>query len=139
MKFNFQRVRTPTYITSVVLVVIGLLFALGSVAAAAWIFVVLGVALNVMAVSVTEITERGPREVDPASRVVIEPEADTEQQAVVTPAAGARPAAASAPARPVRDEKPGKTAGSTSLRANISRTFSGTREAQPHRPQPQHK
>lgn len=138
MKFNFQRVRTPAYITSVVLVVIGLLFALGSVALAAWLFVILGVALNVMAVSVTEITERGPREVDPASRVVIEPEADTEQQAVVAPASDAR-AAASSPARPVRDEKPAKTAGSTALRANISRTFGGAREARTHHPEPQHK
>lgn len=137
MKFNFQRVRTPAYITSVILVVIGLLFALGSVAAAAWIFVILGVALNVMAVSVTELTDRGAREVDPTSRVVIEPEADTEQQAVVAPAAAAR--AGSAPARPARDEKPGKTTGSTPLRANVSRTFGGAREAQPHRPQPQHK
>lgn len=138
MKFNFQRVRTPAYITSVVLVVIGLLFALGSMAAAAWIFVILGVALNVMAVSVIEITERGPREVDPASRVVVEPEVDTEQQVAVAPAAETH-AAASGPARSARDEKPGKTAGSTSLRGNVSRTFGGAREAQPHRPQPQHK
>ena len=137
MKFNFQRVRTPAYVTSVVLVVIGLLFALASVAAAAWIFVILGVALNVMAVSVTELPERAARRVDPASRVVIEPEADTEQHAAVTPAGGSR--AASSPVPPVRDEKPGKTAGSTSSRATISRAFGGGREPQPHHPQPQHK
>lgn len=136
MQFNFQRVRTPAYITSIVLVVIGLLFALGSVASAAWIFVILGVALNVMAGSVIAIGERAPRPGEPGSRVVIEPEADTEQNAAVTPAAGLETVPPS-PARPVRDEAPGRPAGSTSLRSNVSRA-AGTREAQPHhRTQPQ--
>ena len=133
MKFNFQRARTPAYITSVVLVVIGLLFALGSAAAAAWIFVILGVALNVVAVSVTEITDRGPRHVDPASRVVVEPEPDTEQQVTVAPAGSSR--AASASVRPARDEQPGGTGGSTSLRVDAPGT---SREARPHRSHSQH-
>lgn len=93
MKFNFQRVKPPAYITSAALLVIGVLFALGSMAVAAWIFLLLGLVLNVMAVSVTEIS-REPRvsrsrtlAVDTASRVVIEPEPDTEEQATVPVAA----------------------------------------------------
>ena len=57
MKFDFQRVKTPAYLTSVALVVIGLLCAVGSLAVLAWILTILGIALNVMAVSITAIDD----------------------------------------------------------------------------------
>ena len=40
MKFDFQRVKTPAYLTSVALVVIGLLCAVGSLAVLAWILTI---------------------------------------------------------------------------------------------------
>ncbi|MGX5357302.1 hypothetical protein [Kocuria sp. KH4] len=60
MKFNVQRVLTPAYLTSVALIVIGVLLGLAWYPVAAWVFVLLGLALNAMAVSVTEIHD-GPR------------------------------------------------------------------------------
>lgn len=118
MKFNFHRVKTPAYITSIALVVISLLFALGSVPVAAWIFMILGVVLNVMAVSVTSVndTPRAPREfrrssVEDGTRVVIEPEVDTEQQETVPAPSKAKSTA------PVKDEKPSKRMGSSAFRA----------------------
>ncbi|MFC3482279.1 hypothetical protein ACFOLD_16925 [Kocuria carniphila] len=77
--------------------VIGLLFELGSMPVAAWIFVILGIVLNLMAVSVTAVNDnpRAPREfkrssVEDGTRVVIEPDVDTEQQETV-PAAPSTP------------------------------------------------
>ncbi|GEO95603.1 hypothetical protein ACT4S2_08245 [Kocuria turfanensis] len=55
MKFNVQRVLTPAYLTSIALIVIGVLLGLAWYPVAAWVFVLLGLALNAMAVSVTEI------------------------------------------------------------------------------------
>lgn len=55
MKFNVQRVLTPAYLTSVALVVVGVVLALAWYPGAAWLFVLAGLALNAMAVSVTEI------------------------------------------------------------------------------------
>ncbi|MBD2762068.1 hypothetical protein IEE92_05790 [Kocuria sp. cx-116] len=137
MKFNFRRVKTPAYITSIALVVIGLLFALGSVPVAAWIFVILGIVLNVMAVSITEVndTPRAPREfkrssVDNGTRVVIEPDVDTEQQETVPAPSKAKSAAS------IKDEKPSKRMGSSPLRANLANK-SGSRPAN-HRPQDSH-
>ncbi|MFW6186877.1 MAG: hypothetical protein ACOC84_02595 [Actinomycetota bacterium] len=57
MKFNVQRVLTPAYLTSVALVVVGVLLGLAWYPVAAWLFVLLGLALNAMAVSVTEIND----------------------------------------------------------------------------------
>ena len=124
MKFNFHRVKTPAYITSIALVVIGLLFELGSMPVAAWIFLILGIVLNVMAVSVTAVndTPRAPRDikrssVDTGTRVVIDPEVDTEQQHTVPAAASNTMAKSTAP---IKDEKPAKRAGSSALRANLA-------------------
>ncbi|GGG46426.1 hypothetical protein GCM10011374_05960 [Kocuria dechangensis] len=63
MKFNVQRVLTPAYLTSVALVVLGVVFALAWYPVAAWLFVLLGLGLNATAVSVTEIHDspRAPR------------------------------------------------------------------------------
>ena len=129
MKFNFHRVKTPAYITSMALVVIGLLFGLGSMPAAAWIFVILGIVLNVVAVSVTAVndTPRAPREfrrssVESSTRVVIDPDVDTEQQETVPAPAKAKSAA------PITDEKPSKRMGSSALRANLVNK-SGSRPA----------
>lgn len=63
MKFNVQRVLTPAYLTSVALVVVGVLLGLVWSPVAAWLFVLSGLALNAMAVSVTEIRDapRAPR------------------------------------------------------------------------------
>jgi hypothetical protein len=60
MKFNVQRVLTPAYLTSVALVVVGVLLALEWFTVAAWVFVLLGLGLNAVAVAVTEIHD-GPR------------------------------------------------------------------------------
>ena len=60
MKFNVQRVLTPAYLTSVALVVVGVLLALEWFTVTAWVFVLLGLGLNAVAVSVTEIHD-GPR------------------------------------------------------------------------------
>ncbi len=67
MKFNVQRVLTPAYLTSVALVVIGVLLGLAWYPVAAWVFVLLGLALNAMAVSVTEIHD-APRAAGAAGR-----------------------------------------------------------------------
>jgi hypothetical protein len=63
MKFNVQRVLTPAYLTSVALVVLGVVFALAWYPVVAWLFVLLGLGLNATAVSVTEIHDspRAPR------------------------------------------------------------------------------
>jgi hypothetical protein len=63
MKFNVQRVLTPAYLTSVALVVLGVVLALAWYPVAAWLFVLLGLGLNAVAVSVTEIHDspRAPR------------------------------------------------------------------------------
>ncbi len=121
MKFNFHRVKTPAYITSIALVVIGLLFELGSMPVAAWIFVILGIVLNVMAVSVTAVndTPRAPREykrrsVEDDTRVVIDSDVDTEQQETVPAPAKSKSTA------PIKDEKPAKRMGSSALRANLA-------------------
>lgn len=96
MKFNFRRVKSPAYLTSVGLLLIGLLFALASVAVAAWIFFLLGIALNVVTVSVTDVPDSSSssRARGAGTRVVVEPEADTEQHAAVPPA-GSSPAGSS--------------------------------------------
>ncbi|WP_298587497.1 hypothetical protein [uncultured Kocuria sp.] len=62
MKFNVQRVLTPAYLTSIALVVVGVVLGLAWYPVAAWLFVLAGLALNAMAVSVTEIddTPRAP-------------------------------------------------------------------------------
>ena len=138
MKFNFHRVKTPAYITSIALVVIGLLFELGSMPVAAWIFLILGIVLNVMAVSVTAVsdTPRAPRNVkrssvDTGTRVVIDPEVDTEQQETVPVSSKAKSTA------PIKDEKPAKRAGSSALRANLAGKLGsrspadGTKETHP--------
>lgn len=57
MKFNVQRVLTPAYLTSVALVVVGVVLALAWYPGMAWLFVLAGLALNAMAVSVTEIND----------------------------------------------------------------------------------
>ncbi len=57
MKFNVQRVLTPAYLTSVALVVVGVVLGLAWYPVAAWVFVLAGLALNAMAVSVTEIND----------------------------------------------------------------------------------
>ncbi|MFE7629480.1 hypothetical protein [Kocuria sp. NPDC057446] len=57
MKFNVQRVLTPAYLTSVALVVVGVVLGLAWYPVAAWLFVLAGLALNAMAVSVTEIND----------------------------------------------------------------------------------
>lgn len=57
MKFNVQRVLTPAYLTSVALVVVGVVLGLAWYPVAAWLFVLVGLALNAMAVSVTEIND----------------------------------------------------------------------------------
>lgn len=57
MKFNVQRVLTPAYLTSVALVVVGVVLGLAWYPVAAWLFVLGGLALNAMAVSVTEIND----------------------------------------------------------------------------------
>ncbi|HST73523.1 MULTISPECIES: hypothetical protein [Kocuria] len=111
MKFNVQRVLTPAYLTSVALVVLGVVLGLAWYPVAAWLFVLLGLALNAMAVSVTAINDaprtsgrrrpslpvRTPRPgtaVDegsgagrPERREVVEPEAETAATPVV-PSAG---------------------------------------------------
>lgn len=63
MKFNVQRVLTPAYLTSVALIVLGVVLGLAWYPVAAWLFVLAGLALNAMAVSVTEIRDvpRAPR------------------------------------------------------------------------------
>jgi hypothetical protein len=67
MKFNVQRVLTPAYLTSVALVVVGVLLGLVWSPVAAWLFVLTGLALNAMAVSVTEIHD-APRAPGTSSR-----------------------------------------------------------------------
>ncbi|MEX5297293.1 hypothetical protein RCG67_00750 [Kocuria sp. CPCC 205292] len=57
MKFNVQRVLTPAYLTSIALVVVGVVLALAWYPRTAWVFVLAGLALNAMAVSVTEIND----------------------------------------------------------------------------------
>ncbi|MFF0988771.1 hypothetical protein [Kocuria nitroreducens] len=57
MKFNVQRVLTPAYLTSVALVVVGVVLALAWYPKTAWLFVLAGLALNAVAVSVTEIND----------------------------------------------------------------------------------
>ncbi|MFI7493424.1 hypothetical protein ACH9D2_01685 [Kocuria sp. M4R2S49] len=57
MKFNVQRVLTPAYLTSIALVVVGVLLGLVWSPVAAWLFALAGLALNAMAVSVTEIND----------------------------------------------------------------------------------
>ncbi|GAA1754361.1 hypothetical protein [Kocuria aegyptia] len=57
MKFNVQRVLTPAYLTSVALVVVGVVLGLAWYPVAAWLFVLAGLALNAMAVSVTAIND----------------------------------------------------------------------------------
>lgn len=57
MKFNVQRVLTPAYLTSIALVVVGVLFGLVWSPVAAWLFALAGLALNAVAVSVTEIND----------------------------------------------------------------------------------
>ena len=103
MKFNFRRAKTPAYLTSLVLIVLGLVFAVASVAALAWLLTILGVALNVMAVSITAINEAPSRARGTGTRVVEEPEADTEQHDVV-PAAGSR-RVGSSPLRPAEGRR----------------------------------
>lgn len=141
MNFNFQRVKTPAYITSIALVVIGLLFEMGSVPVLPWIFVILGVVLNVMAVSVTSIdeTQRAPRGVEssranPEDRVVIDSEMDTEEQRAVSAAPSRLQRL-----RPVKDEKPAKQGGSSAFRSDADAVGSpseapadGLRDGQPH-------
>lgn len=63
MKFNVQRVLTPAYLTSVALIVVGVLLGLAWFPVAAWLFALAGLALNAMAVSVTAINDapRAPR------------------------------------------------------------------------------
>lgn len=61
MKFNVQRVLTPAYLTSIALIVIGVLLGLAWYPVAAWLFVLSGLALNAMAVSVTAIND-APRD-----------------------------------------------------------------------------
>ena len=106
MQFNFRRAKTPAYLTSLALVVIGLLFAVGSMPVLAWIVTILGIALNVMAVSITQINESPARAHGTGTRVVTQPEAETDQHDVVPPAAVARggSSALRAPARPATDE-----------------------------------
>lgn len=67
MKFNVQRVLTPAYLTSVALVVVGVVLGLAWYPVAAWLFVLAGLALNAMAVSVTEIND-APRAHGAATR-----------------------------------------------------------------------
>ncbi|MFI7584135.1 hypothetical protein ACH9DO_10115 [Kocuria sp. M1N1S27] len=67
MKFNVQRVLTPAYLTSVALIVIGVLLGLAWYPVAAWLFVLSGLALNAMAVSVTAIND-APRHPGTAGR-----------------------------------------------------------------------
>ena len=83
MQFNFRRAKTPAYLTSIVLVVLGLLFALGSMSVLAWIVTILGIVLNVMAVSLTQINDSPARAHGTGTRVVVEPEAETDQHDVV--------------------------------------------------------
>lgn len=90
MKFDFQRVKTPAYLTSVALVVIGLLCAVGSLAVLAWILTILGIALNVMAVSITAIDDLPARARRTGTRVVVDPEPETDQHDVVATARGQR-------------------------------------------------
>ncbi|MDN5631254.1 hypothetical protein RGB72_11035 [Glutamicibacter protophormiae] len=99
MKFNFRRAKTPAYLTSLALIVLGLIFAVASVGVLAWILTILGVALNVMAVSITAIDESPSRARSTGTRVVEEPEADTEQHDAV-PAAGSRRVGSSPLRRP---------------------------------------
>ncbi|OXS80910.1 hypothetical protein [Kocuria marina] len=94
MQFNFRRVKSSAYLTSVGLLLVGLLFALASVAVAAWIFFLLGIALNVVTVSITKVPDSASRARGAGTRVVVEPEADTEQHAAVPPA-GSSPAGSS--------------------------------------------
>ena len=86
MKFDFQRVKTPAYLTSVALVVIGLLCAVGSLAVLAWILTILGIALNVVAVSITAIDDLPARARRTGTRVVEDSEPETDQHDVVAPA-----------------------------------------------------
>ena len=90
MKFDFQRVKTPAYLTSLALVVIGLLCAVGSLAVLAWILTILGIALNVMAVSITAIDDLPARARRTGTRVVEDPEPETDQHDVVSPARAQR-------------------------------------------------
>lgn len=110
MKFNVQRVLTPAYLTSVALIVVGVVLGLAWYPVAAWLFVLCGLALNAMAVSVTAINDTprasapvarrrlslpvrgtrraadGPagREHDgPGRRPAVEPEAETEATPIV--------------------------------------------------------
>lgn len=92
MKFNFRRAKTPAYLTSLALIVIGLLLAVASVSVLAWIVMILGIALNVMAVSITQINEGPSRARGTGTSVVPEPEADTEQHDAVP---AARPSSSS--------------------------------------------
>ncbi|MDO4917910.1 hypothetical protein [Kocuria sp.] len=98
MQFNFRRAKTPAYLTSLALVVLGLLFAVASVSVLAWLLTILGIALNVMAVSITGIDDSpsrargtGTRVVtEPAVESVDEPEAQTDQHDAVPPAGASR-------------------------------------------------
>lgn len=67
MKFNVQRVLTPAYLTSVALVVVGVVLGLAWYPVAAWLFVLAGLALNAMAVSVTEINDAPRRRPAPSA------------------------------------------------------------------------
>ena len=106
MQFNFRRAKTPAYLTSLALVVIGLLFAVGSMPVLAWIVTILGIVLNVMAVSITQINESPARARGTGTRVVTEPEAETDQHDVVPSVGTARDGSSAlrAPARGVADE-----------------------------------
>ncbi|MGX0886853.1 hypothetical protein ACUW97_001264 [Kocuria rhizophila] len=119
MTFDFQRAKTPAYITSLALVVIGLLCASGSVAVLSWILTLLGLALNVVAVSITSLDGPG-RARRTGTRVVEEPEADTEQHDVVAPSRAQREVSGrSGAARPEHDAARGGSAasGSSAVRA----------------------
>ena len=113
MKFNVQRVLTPAYLTSVALIVVGVVLGLAWYPVAAWVFALSGLALNAMAVSVTAINDsargtgagarrrpslpvRRPRRGGAGDRAVpgdrlpaVEPEAETQATPVV-PSAGSR-------------------------------------------------
>ncbi|RKQ35162.1 hypothetical protein [Kocuria tytonis] len=113
MQFNFRRAKTPAYLTSLALVVIGLLLATGSVAVLGWILALLGIALNVMAVSITAIEDSPSRARDTGTRVVVEPETDTEQHDVVSPASAPR----SVSARSASSTPAATKGGSSAVRA----------------------
>lgn len=110
MTFDFHRAKTPAYLTSVALVVLGLLCASGTWVVLGWILAVLGLALNVVAVSITGLNGSPTRARRTGTRVVVDPDPDTQQNDVVEPARERRPVSSGAAASATKAATGGSSA-----------------------------